>query len=130
MGWNDYMSFRMLAKVLMCAPPSKNGCLEREAQVAATCQLYIMDMNIWKNEQEKGVKSAEGKAKRAVESEKMKLDEDLDPSVYLDCCGCGKKISNWHDGAAYICCYCTTIDFCHMLISERRLKEGVVSQGT
>ncbi|KAK0725943.1 hypothetical protein B0H67DRAFT_681171 [Lasiosphaeris hirsuta] len=63
-----------------------------EAQVAATCQLYIVDMDIWKKEQEDGGKSAEAKAKRAAESEeRKKVDEGLDPTISLECSGCGNE---------------------------------------
>jgi tetratricopeptide (TPR) repeat protein len=37
-GWNDTDSFRMLTKVLACMPG-----LERDAQIALSCQFYITD---------------------------------------------------------------------------------------
>lgn len=40
-GWNDFDSFRLLAKVLACVPG-----LERDAQIALSCQFSITDVNI------------------------------------------------------------------------------------
>ncbi|KAF1813441.1 hypothetical protein P152DRAFT_457803 [Eremomyces bilateralis CBS 781.70] len=40
-GWNDFPSFRMLAKSLACLPG-----LERDAQIALSCQFYIVDKDI------------------------------------------------------------------------------------
>jgi hypothetical protein len=44
-GWNDSISLRTLAKILACVPG-----LELEAQIAASCQLYILDMGLHKTE--------------------------------------------------------------------------------
>lgn len=43
-SWNDCISFRTLAKVLACMG------LDFEAEVAATCQLYIIDLEVHKRE--------------------------------------------------------------------------------
>ncbi|KAJ3545081.1 hypothetical protein NM208_g2690 [Fusarium decemcellulare] len=43
-GWNDTLSLRVLARVLAVVG------LEREAQIVATCQIYILDMEIFKRE--------------------------------------------------------------------------------
>ncbi|KAH8673354.1 hypothetical protein BX600DRAFT_508630 [Xylariales sp. PMI_506] len=41
-SWNDSSSLRTLAKVLSCVEG-----LEKEAQIAASCQVYVMDMDIY-----------------------------------------------------------------------------------
>lgn len=43
-GWNDTLSLRMLARVLALVG------LDREAQIAATCQIYVLNMEIFKRE--------------------------------------------------------------------------------
>lgn len=40
-GWNDFDSFRLLAKVLACVPG-----LERDAQIALSCQFSITDSSV------------------------------------------------------------------------------------
>lgn len=45
-GWNDKLSMRVLARVLALVG------LERDAQIAATCQIYVIDMEIFNRENE------------------------------------------------------------------------------
>lgn len=40
-GWNDFYSFRLLAKVLACVPG-----LERDARIALSCQFSITDVSV------------------------------------------------------------------------------------
>ena len=47
-GWNDRLSLRMLARVLAVMG------LEREAQIAATSQVYVLDMDIYRRERSSG----------------------------------------------------------------------------
>lgn len=47
---NDSVSFRTLAKVLACIPG-----LQHEASIAATCQLYVIDMDVYRKEQNKSI---------------------------------------------------------------------------
>lgn len=42
-GWNDSISLRTLAKVLSCL---RGLGLDRDAEIAATCQLYVLDQEI------------------------------------------------------------------------------------
>lgn len=58
MGWNDKLSMRLLARVLACVG------LEEDARIAASCQVYIINMDIFKREndiQEKSEDKAEAK---------------------------------------------------------------------
>ncbi|KAH7141732.1 hypothetical protein EDB81DRAFT_884801 [Dactylonectria macrodidyma] len=43
-GWNDTLSLRVLARVLALVG------LEKEAQIAATCQIYVLNMESFKRE--------------------------------------------------------------------------------
>lgn len=43
-GWNDKLSMRVLARVLALVG------LERDAQIAATCQVYVINLEIFKRE--------------------------------------------------------------------------------
>ncbi|KAI1841090.1 hypothetical protein JX266_012748 [Neoarthrinium moseri] len=70
---NDSVSFRTLAKVLACVPG-----LQTEASIAATCQLYVVDMATYKKEQRDSV--SEGKPDSSGESKGPSEQENLQVS--------------------------------------------------
>ena len=116
-GWNDCASFRMLAKTLSCVPG-----LEREASVAATCQMYIVDMDIYKKEKEADGLAVKDEQKQ---SDVKPTDEDLDPLADITCNDCGKSVSDWKSGPVYLCYYCTEMDLCE----DCYLKRGAIESG-
>ncbi|SPO05139.1 uncharacterized protein DNG_07825 [Cephalotrichum gorgonifer] len=168
-GWNDKPTMRILARVLALVG------LERDAQIAATCQLYIINMEIFNRENDTGAEAkveeekgeegdgdgekgeggqtngastdssvAPAPSEPQVEEKKggdgteeagagpkgeddvqaPDVDEDLDGfSGGFGCDGCGKVIGNWSDGSAYMCYYCTDVDFCQTCFAKRAERD-------
>ncbi|KAH8895712.1 hypothetical protein GQ53DRAFT_803939 [Thozetella sp. PMI_491] len=121
-GWNDSASFRMLAKVLACVG------LERHASVAATCQLYIVNMEIWKmdqgREQDELGMSDEDSSDDEEDSASNKSDgkeEDLDPGSFLFCGDCNKEFWDWNEpeGSLYLCYFCTDLSLCQECFEKK-----------
>ncbi|KAH8893455.1 hypothetical protein GQ53DRAFT_840505 [Thozetella sp. PMI_491] len=76
---NDSQSLRILARVLAYVPG-----LDRDSRIAATCQLYILDMELHKKEDEQRVSDAEDDEDDSEEMEKKEDDiteKSEDPDV-------------------------------------------------
>ncbi|SPO01191.1 uncharacterized protein DNG_03938 [Cephalotrichum gorgonifer] len=67
-GWNDMLSLRVLARVLALIG------LEREAEIAATCQIYILNMDIFR--QENGLGEASSEDGDAEGNQKSREDDE------------------------------------------------------
>jgi hypothetical protein len=109
-SWNDGASLRMLAKVLQCAAP-KDEYFQHAASVAASCRLYILDMEIWKRGQETVIDGSDG--------DKW----DMDKGASIRCDACSKAIKSWTDDVAYLCTYCTGTELCLACFDERAASE-------
>jgi tetratricopeptide (TPR) repeat protein len=197
-SWNDSVSFRTLAKVLACVPG-----LKVDAEIAATCQLYIIDMAKFEKDNitpgsapaspkpenkelaedgsethEKDTAAVNGASdepahvngttdaaaedeskcktetitngtsvqltngdtkadiangdKKPAEKEEPekeepepKSEEDLDTvNVFLSCNNCKKVVRDWHDGAMYLCYYCTELNLCDKCYEEKLERES------
>ncbi|KAL2109780.1 hypothetical protein VUR80DRAFT_2045 [Thermomyces stellatus] len=148
-GWNDKLSLRVLARVLALVG------LEREAQIAATCQIYVLDMEIFKRENDWSIEPHDDSDSAGeTESRAANDDEDeppLDPDPVdgdgdlnwenggVVCSDCDKLIWEWSQGPFYLCYFCTEIDLMPGVFrqalqencggTDRRRLAGTLSRG-
>lgn len=142
-GWNDGLSFRLLAKCLACIPG-----LEREAQIAISCQFSIVDPTLFPSveEEDDKVKQDENRENsKKAENDKTDQDikenlennnrenekdetgnnspcgsaEDLSPSEWCSCDGCGETFSSWAV-PIYYCILCFDCDLCEDCYQKRK----------
>ena len=134
-GLNDQPTLRHLARVLgHVAGLEREPDLEREAQVAMTAQLYVLDRGVRERElAEQRRKAEEGggdvattsasgqdHAKPAVGDE---VTEGLLEGAYFRCNDCHKKISDWAHGDVYMCVFCTDCDLCEECFVKKLAQE-------
>jgi hypothetical protein len=114
-GWNDRSSLRMLAKVLSCVDGMRT-----EASIAFTCQMYIVDLDVWKEETGKqdGQNEQRDNAVQVNSPRKSIADinedsaEDIDPLATLTCGSCSKEAKDWKTGSFFLCYYCVELSLC------------------
>lgn len=118
---NDADSFRMLAKLLMCAFGGPE--LEKEASIAMTCQLYIIDMEKYAADRDTGRILNTPPTHKTIAAGANTLDGDIDPNANIECTSCGKKVASWRDYVMYMCVICTDVDLCASCFEKRAAVE-------
>ncbi|CZR66695.1 uncharacterized protein PAC_16596 [Phialocephala subalpina] len=147
-GYNDFHGFRRLAVVLSCV-----GGLGKDAQVALTAQLYVIDRDVRekelakrrlsgeKKEQEKeergvsaeapgppGDSTGEDRSGTTVRGEPATLADEMAEGLLGDsffCCNlCSKEIRDWAHGGAYLCLQCIDCDICEECFAKKEAREN------
>lgn len=127
-GYNDLPTLRHLSRVLACVTG-----LERDAQIAMTAQLYVLDHGVREGEFAErrrtengggGVGPASASAEQRPEPVMVdEMAEGLLEGAFFWCNGCDKTISDWAHGDAYMCVYCIDCDFCGECFAKKLAHE-------
>jgi hypothetical protein len=143
----------MLAKALSLPPG-----LEDKAAIAASCQLYIINMEVYVREQKarfgsggEGAKEGDTDTEGSVAPEQEhgveqavldtlvldgdalagseKAKHDVAPHGYPRCGLCVEKFNSWEKGPLYLCYYCPEVALCEICYRNKiATEEGIAEK--